>query len=52
MLDKRVTIRLDGERFAFLERLAQREGFTVSLIIRHLVMRYVEREQRETGGLL
>ncbi len=39
---KRVTFRLDGDRLRLLEDLASREGYSVSLIVRSLVYRYIE----------
>ena len=45
-LDRRLTVRLDKDRFGVLEQLARREGFSVSIIVRHLVYRYVEQQRR------
>lgn len=43
-LDKRVTIRLSAYHFEAVEKIALREGFTSSQIIRHLVTRFVEND--------
>ena len=51
-LDKRITIRLETDRLAQLEQFAQREGFSVSLVVRHLVCRFLEDQQRLAGGRL
>lgn len=40
------SLRLDADRYAMLQQIADREGFTVSLIVRHLVYRFLEQEQR------
>lgn len=45
-LEKKITFRLDGSRFDELDDLARREGFTVSVIVRHLVCRFLEQERR------
>jgi NRPS condensation-like uncharacterized protein len=45
-----VTIRLDPERFDQLEDYARREGFTVSVIVRHLLCRFLEDQRRFPGG--
>jgi hypothetical protein len=50
-LDRKVTVRIDAERFDLLEDFARREGFTVSVIVRHLLCRFLE-DQRRSGGLL
>ena len=47
-LDKRLTIRLDNDRFDELDRMSKREGFSVSTIVRHLVYRYIEQQRRFT----
>ena len=43
------SLRLDSHRFALLQEIADREGFTVSMIVRHLVYRFLEQEQRLIG---
>lgn len=48
-LDRKVTVRLDPDRFEALEDFAKREGFTVSLVVRHLVCRFLE-DRRRLGG--
>ena len=45
-LDRRLTVRLDNDRFGVLEEMAKREGFSVSVIVRHLVYRYIEQQRR------
>jgi len=45
-LDRKVTVRLDPARFDELDDIARREGFTVSVIVRHLVCRFLEQEHR------
>lgn len=47
-LGRSVTFRLDGDRYDALERIARKEGFSVSTIIRHLVNRFVEDRRRST----
>lgn len=49
-LDRRLTVRLDGDRFCVLEDMARREGFSVSVIVRHLVYRYIEQQRRFAVG--
>jgi len=45
-LEKKVTVRLDAARFDQLESYARREGFTVSVIVRHLLYRFLEDQRR------
>ena len=45
-LERKVTVRLDPDRFDQLDEIARREGFTVSVIVRHLVCRFLEQERR------
>lgn len=45
-LQRRFTIRLDADRYDELERYSDREGFSVSIIIRHLVYRFLEDQRR------
>lgn len=42
----KVTVRLDEKRFLELDRKVIELGTSVSFIIRHLVVRYLENEQR------
>jgi hypothetical protein len=49
-LDRKVTVRLDADRFDQLEEYARREGFTVSVIVRHLLCRFIEDQRRFPGG--
>lgn len=48
-LQRKVTVRLDVDRFDQLEDYARREGFTVSLIVRHLLCRFLEDQRRLEG---
>jgi NRPS condensation-like uncharacterized protein len=48
--DRKVTIRLDADRFDQLEAYARREGFTVSVIVRHLLCRFLEDQRRFPGS--
>ena len=48
-LESRVTFRLDQDRLERLAEYAHREGFTVSLIVRHLVSRFLEDQRRHAG---
>ena len=48
-LERKVCVRLDQARYAELEELAQRQGFTVSLVVRHLVHRFLEDRRRFAG---
>lgn len=50
ILERKVTVRLDPDRFDRLEEFAHREGFTVSLVVRHLVCRFLEDRERFGGG--
>ena len=50
-LDKRVSIRLETDRFDQLEAFARREGFSVSLVVRHLVCRFLEDQRRNAGRM-
>ncbi len=51
--DRKVTFRLDDGRFNELDQLAFRHGVSVSSIIRHLVIRYLEESRRfNQGGVL
>jgi predicted DNA-binding ribbon-helix-helix protein len=49
-LGHRVTFRMDENRYQDLERIARKEGFSVSTVIRHLVNRFVE-DRRRSGGV-
>ncbi len=44
--DRTITVRLNGAKFNELEGLARNEGFTVSVIVRHLVYRFLEEKRR------
>ncbi|OEU62359.1 MAG: hypothetical protein BA870_09485 [Desulfuromonadales bacterium C00003094] len=50
LLQKKITVRLDEHRLAELEQIARREGFSISLLVRHLVHRFLE-ERKRYGGL-
>lgn len=49
-LDQRLTIRLDKDRFDALEKMARSEGFSMSVVVRHLVYRYIEQQRRFAVG--
>jgi hypothetical protein len=49
-LDRKVTVRLDPDRFDELEAYAYREGFSVSVIVRHLLCRFLEDQRRFPGS--
>ena len=46
LLKAKISFRLDSDRMLFLERFAASQGFKVSLIVRHLVCRFVEEQRR------
>ena len=48
-LERKLTIRLDAERYAQLEAYARREGFTASLVLRHLLCRFLDDQGRFPG---
>jgi len=51
--DKKVTFRLDAFRLDDLTNQADRQGVSVSSIVRHLVIRYLEECRRYgQGGVL
>ncbi len=52
MLDKKVSVRMDADRLAFLEECARAEGFSVSVIVRHLVYRFVEDRRKHAVSRL
>ena len=45
-MDERLTVRMDAERRELLEQYARREGMAASLIVRHLVYRFLEQQER------
>ncbi len=45
-LAMKVSFRLDQDRLEELANYAHREGFTVSVIVRHLVSRFLEDRRR------
>ncbi|MRR55333.1 MAG: hypothetical protein EG822_12635 [Deltaproteobacteria bacterium] len=45
-LDKKLSFRLDENQFGELLSWARREGFPVSTIVRHLVLRYRDDRRR------
>lgn len=49
-LERRLTFRLDADRLTELESYAMREGFPVSLVIRHLVCRFLDDQRRYQGN--
>jgi hypothetical protein len=50
MKTTKFSLRLDSDRYEMLQDLAEREGFTVSMIVRHLVYRFIEQERRLIGN--
>lgn len=50
MKTTKFSLRLDSDRYEMLQNLAEREGFTVSMIVRHLVYRFIEQERRLIGN--
>jgi len=51
--DRKVTFRLDDALFSDLETQAYRQGVSMSSIVRHLVIRYLEEARRfNQGGVL
>jgi hypothetical protein len=44
-----LTVRLDADRYDQLEQLACKEGFSVSVIVRHLVYRFLDEKRRWPG---
>ncbi len=50
MKTTKFSLRLDAERYELRQELAEREGFTVSMIVRHLVYRFLEQEKRLIGN--
>jgi predicted DNA-binding protein len=48
-LTRQIAVRLDPERFEQLDAFARREGFSVSLVVRHLVCRFLEDQRRNSG---
>jgi predicted DNA-binding protein len=46
LLEKKVSFRLDDERFNLLDRYARKEGFSMSIIVRHMVNRFLEDRKR------
>jgi hypothetical protein len=45
-MDERLTIRMDTKRRDLLEEYAKCEGMPASLIVRHLVYRFLEQQQK------
>lgn len=45
-LGKRITIRLDLPSYAQLQEYSSSEGFTPSLVIRHLVKRFLDNQRK------
>lgn len=46
LMTRKVTIRLDEKRFEELDNYAMQEGTSVSFIVRHLVVRFLENQRR------
>ena len=47
LLDKKISVRVDADRYADLEQYAFNEGMSVSFLVRHLVYRFVEDFKRQ-----
>lgn len=45
-MSKKISVRIDPDRYDLLCAVSEREGFNVSTILRHLVYRFLEQEQR------
>jgi len=46
LLTEKITVRLNEKRFKHLEQIAEREGFPTPVIVRHLIHRFLEQENR------
>ena len=44
--DRKISAKIDGERLEALQEYARKEGVTVSTLLRHLVCRFLESQQR------
>ena len=44
--DKKITFKIDSERFDLLHDYSDREGISTSALIRHLIIRYLENAKR------
>lgn len=49
-LTEKITVRLDKSRFDLLESLADRQGFPATVIVRHLIHRFLDQEKRLDTG--
>ena len=45
-MSKKISVRIDPDRYDLLCAFSEREGFNVSTILRHPVYRFLEQEQR------
>lgn len=45
-MSKKISVRIDKDRYDLLCSISAREGFNVSTILRHLVYRFLEQELR------
>ncbi len=48
-LDKKISVRVDSDRYFDLEQYAFNEGMSVSFLVRHLVYRFVEDFKRQSS---
>lgn len=49
-LTEKITVRLNDARFTHLEQIAEREGFSAPVIVRHLIHRFLDQETRNGKG--
>ncbi|MBJ6750249.1 hypothetical protein [Geomonas anaerohicana] len=48
---RKISIKIDDRRFEALHDYARKEGITVSILLRHLVSRFLESQQRFSPSL-
>ena len=48
-LDKKISVRVDADRYLDLEQYAFDEGMSASFLVRHLVYRFVEDFKRQSS---
>jgi hypothetical protein len=49
--DRKISAKIDGQRLEALQVYARKEGVTVSTLLRHLVCRFLESQQRFAPSL-
>lgn len=49
--DKKISAKIDAERLEALQQYARKQGVTVSTLLRHLVCRFLESQQRFTPSV-